>query len=300
MTPVAGRGADDIGISFVIGELAARGRIVRLGPAVDAVMQAHDYPPAVARVVGEAMTLVALLGSALKVEATLTLQTASNGPVRRIVADFASPGALRGLAQFDVKRLGESSLLGKGTLALTIDPGEGMERYQGVVELAGGTLTQAALGYFERSEQIPTLLRVAVGESYARGGKRGWRAGALMVQRVAHEGGKEGLAPMREDDWRRLSLLMDTLTDDELLDPALSPETLAFRLFNEDGVRVFHRHDFKFACRCSRERAGNILKSYSRTELADLVVAGRLTVTCEFCAKSYNFDPDELFTEVEK
>lgn len=295
MTPAPGRGADDAGISFLIGELAARGRLVRLGPAVDAVMRAHAYPPKVARLVGEAMALVALLGSALKVEATLTLQTASDGPVRRIVADYASPDALRGLAQFDMKRLSEKSLLGEGTLALTIDPGEGMERYQGVVELEGGSIAEAALHYFRRSEQIPTLLRVAVGESYTRGEARSWRAGALMVQRVAHEGGKEGLAPMPADDWRRLSLLVDTLADDELIDPALSSERLAYRLFNEDGVRVFHRHDFKFACRCSRQRAENILKSYGRAGLADLVVDNRLSMTCEFCAATYDFDPDSLF-----
>jgi molecular chaperone Hsp33 len=172
-----------------------------------------------------------------------------------------------------------------------------MERYQGVVDLGGGSLVPAALRYFDRSEQLPTLVRVAVGQAYTPG-EHGltWRAGGIMVQRLATEGGAAGLQPMDDDDWTRLELLMETVSDDELIDPQLPPGDLAYRLFNEDGVRAFTPMQLTFGCRCSRDRVESILKSYRRDEVNDLLDEnGQLSVVCEFCNSNYLFNLDDIY-----
>lgn len=292
--------SDDTAWPFSIEGLPVRGRIVRLGSVADRVLSAHGYPGAVSRLVGEGLVLVGLIGTALKIDATMTLQTQSDGPVRMLVADLDA-GRIRGLAQFDADRVSNAKpgeLLGKGSLAFTVDPGGDMDRYQGIVELEGGSLVPSALQYFERSEQLPTLVRIAVGQAYAPGGGLHWRAGGIMIQRLAPEGGTDGLLPMEEDDWNRLKLHMRTVTDDELIDPQLSPAELAYRLFNEDGVRAYTPMPLAFGCRCSRERVEGILKSYRRDEIDDLLDDnGKLAVTCEFCNSHYDFDPAEVYPD---
>jgi molecular chaperone Hsp33 len=290
---------DDIAWPFAIEGLPVRGRIVRLGPVANRVISAHKYPDVVSRLVGEGLVLVGMLGTALKIDAAMTLQTQSDGPVRMVVADL-DEGRIRGLAHYDESRVGnarEEELLGKGSLAFTIDPGGDMERYQGIVDVDGASLVPAALRYFERSEQLPTLVRVAVGQAYTPG-EHGltWRAGGIMVQRLATEGGAAGLQPMDEDDWTRLELLMETVSDDELIDPTLPPADLAYRLFNEDGVRAFTPMPLAFGCRCSRDRVESILKSYRRDEVGDLLDEnGQLSVVCEFCNSNYLFNLDDIY-----
>lgn len=289
--------ADDLALPFSIEGLPVRGRIVRLGATVERVLAPHNYPAAVARAVGEGLVIVSMLGTGLKIEATLTLQTSSDGPLHTLVADFRSPGTLRGLAQYEKGYAYETDrapLLGEGSLAFTIDPGGDMDRYQGIVPLAEGTLTGAALEYFDRSEQIPTLLRLAVGQHYAPGKSLEWRAGGILLQRVAGEGGFGDLRPMADDDWTTLELLMKTVTDDELLDPTLAAETLAYRLFHEQGVRALPAQPLAFGCRCSSERVANILRSYTREELEEFIEGGVIRMTCEFCGSEYDFDPDRL------
>ena len=171
---------DDVVLPFAVESLSVRGRLVRLGPAVDEILKGHAYPDVVSRLLGEAVTLAALLGSTLKLDGRFQLQTQSDGPVSMLLVDFDAPSNLRALARFDRERLervspGES-LLGRGHLAFTIDPGGDMNRYQGVIPLEGQNLEAAAHDYFERSEQIPTLVRLAVGEAVAPAG-RAWRAG---------------------------------------------------------------------------------------------------------------------------
>lgn len=290
---------DDFVMPFTIEGIAVRGRVLRLGPALDRILKAHDYPLPVSRLVGEAVALVALLGTALKLDATFTLQTRSDGPVRMIVADFRSPGAVRGLAQFEPGALAAAEdMLGRGSLAFTIDPGGDMERYQGIVALEGNSLVPAALHYFAQSEQIPALLRIAAGEVYTRDaeghGHVEWRAGAVLLQRVPAEGGEGDLQPVGEDDWTRFALLVNTLSDDELIDPRVTPDLLAYRLFHEDGVRAYPAHEVAFGCRCSRERVEAILRSYGPDELFEFIEGGIIRMTCEFCGTNYDFDPGAL------
>src|ERR1700753_1321328 len=180
---------DDAVIPFEVNALDLRGRMTRMGSALDELLHKHDYPPAVGKLLGEAIVLTTLLGSSLKFEGRFILQTQSDGPVSFLIVDFQAPASLRAQSRFDAKRLVEGldsgALLGKGHLAMTIDQGPDMSRYQGLVALEGGSLEDAAHEYFLRSEQIPTRVRLAVGEEW-RGGdgppKHRWRAGGMLLQ----------------------------------------------------------------------------------------------------------------------
>src|SRR5271165_7274064 len=176
---------DDIVLPFAVESLSTRGRLVRLGPAIDQLLQRHEYPEPVSKLVAEAVVLAALLGSTLKMEGRFQLQTKSDGPVSMLLVDFDAPSNFRALARFDPAKVARAApgadLMGIGHLAFTIDPGGDMNRYQGVIALEGQGLEAAAHRYFERSEQIPTLVRLAVGEMLATAGQA-WRAGGLIVQ----------------------------------------------------------------------------------------------------------------------
>lgn len=290
---------DDVVQPFQIDGSRLRGRFVRLGGALDEILGRHDYPPAVARLLAETITLAVTLAGMLKYEGIFTLQTKGDGPIRLMVADVTSAGDLRGYAQFDPDRLpaGDAQperpvpeLLGTGYLAFTVDQGEHTDRYQGIVELLGDTLTDGVQHYFRQSEQIETGLRVAVER---RDG--GWRGGALMIQRLPEEG---GAAPRPgsgdEDDWRRAMVLMSTATADEMTNPRLRANDLLFRLFHEDGVRVWPPGPLRPGCRCSRERVANVLASLPPEEVETLKVEGKVSATCEFCSSAYEFDDADL------
>jgi molecular chaperone Hsp33 len=311
---------DDTILPFAVKALDLRGRIVRLGPAVDTILSSHDYPTPVAKLLGEAIVLTAMLGSALKFEGRFILQTQSDGPVRMLVVDFTSPGKMRACARFDADRVAAAiaanqaepgKLLGHGHLAMTIDQGADMSRYQGLVPLEGGDLEQAAHEYFSRSEQIPTRVRLAVAEEFRSGNgtRRHWRAGGILLQFLPHSverARQADLAPgdappgtevhaLPEDEaWVEGRSLIATVEDIELIDPALSSERLAYRLFHEHGVRVFRDTPIEAQCSCSRHGVENMLRSFSEEDRADMVEDGRITVTCEFCSSTYVFAPDEI------
>ena len=249
-----GPGPDDLVQPFRIDPFALRGRLVRLGPALDRILSQHDYPEPVAAILGEAITLAVVLAGALKYDGIFTLQTKSDGPVRLIVADVSTEGAVRGYAQYDRGRLdavaapslakpGASpsvpELIGRGYIAFTVDQGEDTERYQGIVELIGATLAECAQHYFRQSEQIQAGIKLSVARA-GHGG--GWRAGGLMLQRVPPEGGYSVIADDVEDGWRRAMVLMSSATPAELVDPELSPHRLLLRLFHDEGVRVYDTH----------------------------------------------------------
>jgi molecular chaperone Hsp33 len=294
--------------SFQIEGKNVRGRIVHLTDAADRVLAAHGYPDSVSAVVGEALALAALLGASLKFEGMLTLQTRSQGPLRMIVADYATPGAIRACATFDraaVEALGPSpvfeALVGRGSLAITIDPGGELERYQGIVPLEGAGLADGAMSYFERSEQIPTRIRLAVATLATRGGagaaRATWRAGGIMLQNLAALGGRKMHAPGHdsEEGWRRAAILFETVQAHELVDPRVEAERLLYRLFHEDGVRAFTPKALSFACRCSAERVVSVLAQYSQDEIRDLVEDdGQIRATCEFCSTVYRLAPESL------
>jgi molecular chaperone Hsp33 len=297
---------DDLIQPFRIDPFALRGRLVRLGATVDRILSQHDYPEPVAAILGEAITLAIVLAGALKYDGIFTLQTKTDGPVRLIVADVSSDGAVRGYAQYDEDRiaalgdqhLGDAGatpsvpdLMGKGYIAFTVDQGEDTERYQGIVELIGGTLAECAQHYFRQSEQIQAGIKLAA----ARSGEGGaWRAGGLMLQRVPPEGGYAVIADDVEDSWRRAMVLMSTATAAELVDPGLSPHRLLFRLFHDEGVRVFETHPVEARCRCSRERIGRILRSFPPQDIEEMRQDEVTTVTCEFCNTRYDFAGEDL------
>lgn len=290
--------------SFQIEGMNVRGRIVHLTDLADRVIAAHGYPDAVSGLVGEALTLAALLGASLKFDGTLTVQTRGKGPVRMIVADYMTPGIVRACATFDraaVEALGAApsfeALVGEGSLAITIDQGADMERYQGIVPLEGSGLADGAMSYFERSEQIPTRIKLGVATLSARGANGArphWRAGGLIIQNLATLGGVN--APVDDpDNWVRASALFDTTEAHELVDPQVEAEQLLYRLFHEDGVRVFERLDLQFGCRCSADRVMTVLSHYPAQEIQALADAdGMIRATCEFCSASYRFKPDEI------
>jgi molecular chaperone Hsp33 len=299
---------------FQLEAQAVRGRLVRLGPLVSSVVERHAYPEPVATLLSEMVTLAIVLSTGLKYEGVFTLQTNSKGPVRLIVADVTSAGEVRGYAQFDSKRVEEvvatagagasvPRLLGPGYLAFTVDQGSNTERYQGIVELTGATLVDCVQHYFRQSEQLETGIRMAV----ARAGGEGvpeWRAGALMLQRMP---GAAGGAAARDeedddfdsetadDDWRRALMLLSTASNAELLDPTLEPNDLLYRLFHEEGVRVFRPRTLRPGCRCSRERVERVLRSLTGEELSSLEEEdGAIVATCEFCNSSYRFSREDV------
>jgi len=294
---------DDIVQPFQIDPFRLRGRLTRLGPALDAVLTRHDYPERVATMLGEAIALAVALSGALKYEGVFTFQTKGDGPIRLMVADVTTAGAIRGYAQFDsakLKQLGQDAassvprLLGAGYLALTVDQGEHTERYQGIVALEGATLAECVHHYFRQSEQVEAGLKVAVARIATPAGGKAWRAGALMIERLPKAAGGDSVREAEDDGWRRAMALMSTSTAGELLDPGLRPEELLFRLFHEEGVRAYKAHDLAARCRCSRDRVERMLKALGARELEDLKVDGRLVVTCEFCSASYVYDEEEI------
>jgi molecular chaperone Hsp33 len=298
---------DDLIRPFQIEGMGVRGRLVRLGPALDQILTRHDYPELVCRLLGEAVALSAALAGTLKFDGVFTLQTKGDGPVTTMVADFRSPGDLRGYAQFDGPAIAGFEpgskpsiprLLGAGHIAFTVDQGADTERYQGIVALEGQNLVDCAHNYFRESEQIETAIVLASGK-VSGGGP--WRGGAIMLQRLP-EGDPSLLArgveverdEISEDDWRRVVTLLASTKDGELADPKLSGDDLLYRLFHEDGVRIFEATNLTPGCRCSRERAERILSQLPKSELPGLAVERDLIVTCEFCNASYTFSIDQF------
>ncbi len=315
---------DDVVIPFQVEALDIRGRCVHLGAALDDLLERHAYPPAVSRALGEAVILTSLLGTALKFEGRFQLQTRTDGPISMILVDFDAPNRLRGYASFDVERVENTiakpdphkslnaQLLGHGHLGLTLEQGKESARYQGIVALEGQGLEQAALQYFKQSEQIPTFLRLTIGEvlNANEGKSHVWRGGGLLVQFLPSSAERQrqseleaGDAPegysatifKQDDAWIEACALAETVEDHELLDPAVSSEALLYRLFNEHDIRVFEGLPMMEACRCTNERIKDMLARFSKQDRDDMIADdGTIGVTCEFCSKRYVLDPTEL------
>jgi molecular chaperone Hsp33 len=312
--PPAGRDDDRVQ-PFQVEAQAIRGRLVRLGPLADAVLSRHAYPPEVAALLGQSLALGATLAGMFKYDGVFSLQTRGNGPVGMLVTDVTGDGDVRGYARYDAARLAEAArehaaghgaqgvvprLLGTGYLAFTVDQGPDTERYQGIVELQGAELVDCVHHYFRQSEQLDAAFKVAVGRVGGGNGQGQWRAAGLALQRLPLEGG-EGDAPedaaaqeRREDGWRRALIMMGSATNAELLDPALGAHDLLYRLFHEDGVRVFRQRRLRAGCRCSAERVERVLRALSDAELAEMTVGGRVTVVCQFCMREYAYDEAEV------
>jgi len=291
--------------AFQIEGWPVRGRLVRLGTAVDAILAAHDYPEPVAALLGEACALAALVGSSLKFEGRLIVQAQGDGPVRYVVADYDTSGTLRGYCRFDAaevaavsngfSRPGAQTLLGQGVFIMTLDQGPDFDRHQGITPIEGESLSLCAEHYFAQSEQVPTKVRLAVGQVTTETGTA-WRSGGAMIQMVAGDVTRGST----EDVWDRSRALFQTLGDDELIDPTITPDVLLFRLFHEDGVRLEQPLPLAAVCRCSPERIVGVLGSFSAAERADMVEDdGKIRVTCEYCSTIYALDPAEVTTNAE-
>jgi molecular chaperone Hsp33 len=308
---------DDHVVPFEVAPLDVRGRIVQLGPMLDQILARHDYPAPVARLLAEASALTVLLGTMLKFDGKLILQTRTDGPVDLLVADFTAPRSLRAYARFDRERLDAAvaagaaspeALLGRGALALTIDQGPYMQRYQGIVQLDGTSMEEVARAYFRQSEQIPTDVRLAVARIRLPGDAREkWRAGGVLAQFLPDaperlrpadlpDGRDEaGEADDQADDaWRELLALFETIEPDELIDPTVGAERLLYRLFHEHGVRVYDPVPVADECSCSHDKIRGILAGFSAEEIAESTEESGIRVTCEFCSTEYVFDPAEF------
>jgi len=302
---------DDAVLPFAVESLQARGRAVQLGPALDKLIRRHHYPEPVAALLAEAAVLTALLGSSLKFQGKFILQTQTNGAVSLLVCDYAAPAApdkaatLRAYARFDEDRLAalaaagttaQADLLGAGNLALTLDQGPHMQLYQGIVALENIGLEEAAQRYFAQSEQIPTKIRLA-GALLSRRNAAGAfqterRGGGVLVQYLPQ--GKGPAAPNTQNPWEETALLAATITDAELTDPQLPVEQLLYRLFHQQGVRIFPPQKIEEKCSCSREKLFHILAGFSPEEREMSLENGKIQVKCEFCSAVYSFAPAEF------
>jgi molecular chaperone Hsp33 len=288
---------DDLVAAFQIEGQPARGRIVRLGSVVDDILKRHDYPEPVANLLGETCALAALVGASLKFEGRLIVQAQGDGPVSYVVADYDTSGGLRGYCKFDPDRVAEVSagfvrpgartLIGDGLFIMTMDPENLNDRYQGVTAIEGETLALCAEQYFAQSEQVPTKVRLAVGELQV-GDVKTWRAGGMMIQNIAEDDARGSTA----EAWSRAQMLFETLGEDELIDPTVAPETLLYRLFHEDGVRMFEPKRLRAYCRCSEDRVLGMLRAFPASDLTDMIEPdGLIHVTCEYCSRGYKIEP---------
>lgn len=286
---------------FFLPRRPVRGRLVRLGPLADALLTRHDNHPAVTRLAGQALALAAGLSTALKFRGSFSLQTKGDGPVSMLLADCTDSGALRGYARAQSPRLesllhtepspAAEQLLGGGYLAFTVDQGPDQHRHQGIVSIEGGNLAEMALHYFQTSEQLRCMLHLACEHT-----DTGWRAGALILEKIAGAGGidPEMDADAQDESWRTACALAATLTDAELLDDDLPAERLLYRLFHSEGVAVDRARALSYGCRCSRARLSGILEGFSHDDLDHMAVDGAIVMTCEFCNFDFRFAREDV------
>lgn len=286
---------------FHLRDKPVRGRLVRLGPLAHALLTRHDNHPAVTALAGQALALTAGLAAALKFRGSFSLQAKGDGPVSMLLADCTDAGALRGYARADAERLapllaeggtpGAAALLGQGYLAFTCDQGPEMDRYQGLVAIEGDGLTEMTDTYFRSSEQLATHVQLACALTPA-----GWRAAALIIERVAGAGGlgQDLDAEAQDDAWRTAVALAATLTDAELLDDGLSGERLLHRLFSLEGLALDRARALSYGCRCSRSRLSGVLAGFGADDLDHMAEEGVITMTCEFCNLGFRFDRAEI------
>ncbi len=282
----------DQAIGFALPSSNARGRLVRLGPLLGEVLSAHDYPAPIARILSEALTLTALLGAMLKdEEGQLTLQAQTEeGIIDLLVCDYRA-GELRGYVRFDNERLAEAAslpslfaLFGKGYLAITFDQTITRERYQGIVPLEGDSLADAAQHYFSQSEQIPSLVRLAVDDT-------GHVAGGILIQHLPEgEEGRERLhTRLDHPEWDHVRILAETIRANELVDHSLPLENLLWRLFHEEEeVRILSTSSLRKGCRCSFDYVRSVIARFGEDERTEMVDDdGFISVDCEFCSRVF-------------
>ncbi|WP_340109552.1 Hsp33 family molecular chaperone HslO [Pikeienuella sp. HZG-20] len=317
-TPASG---DDSILPFQLDGAGMRGRVARLDRTLNAILGARAYPTPVAALVSEATLLTALIGQTMKLRWRLSLQVRGEGAIRLIATDYfapereGGPARIRAYAGFDPEALDPAApgfrQLGAGVVGVTIDQGPGMAPYQGVTPLTGGALSGAMEAYFAQSEQLATSFAIETALSETPGEAAAWRGGGVMIQQLPSEGGVAPDAPAgadglmsagdaaalggREDDWRRVSMLLATMETHELIGPIVPAETLLLRLFHEEAPRVWPAQPVRFGCTCSAEKVEAALAHYSAAEIAEMITAeGKITADCQFCGASYALDPSRI------
>ncbi|WP_419903967.1 Hsp33 family molecular chaperone HslO [Kiloniella sp.] len=297
---------DDLIQPFMLEASGIRGRLVRMGPSIDAIIKRHDYPQIVNELLGELLALTGVLSSLMKFEGCFTLQSKSDGPINMLVSDMTSEGVLRGYAGINEERLTSllentkdhstlklTDLTGKGYIAFTVDQGADMERYQGIVELDGDSLSECMQKYFKQSEQINTgvLVKTTTKDGH-------WHSGGLILQHMPSDGGTNNKVAKDEaelkEDWQRSMILMASCTEEELLDLDLPVTDLLYRLFHEEQVRVYDQREVTEGCRCSREKLAGVIKTVSPDEIEGYKVNNVIDAKCEFCSRTYTFDDDDI------
>ncbi len=300
---------EDVIQPFMLHQSSLRGRMVRLCPSIDTILTRHDNPAPVNKLLGELLTLAAMLSANLPEDGILTMQAKGSGPVAFLVVDAVYGGGLRGYASLaeegeqalaalkeDGAELTLSDLMGEGYLAITLDMGYG-DPYQGIVPLEGNSLSEAVTHYFTQSQQLEVMFHLRIDRRMDTDGHKHWAAGGIMLERMPEEGGI-ALAPAAEDEgikgWDYNALLVDTAPRDELLDPHLAPSALLYRLFNEGGVWIHAPQKLMADCRCSRKKISAVLTSLGADALEDMATEGKISVTCQFCNKEELFDLNEI------
>ena len=317
---------DDTVLPFQLDNSDIRGRVARLDGVLHGILKQHDYPPVVEALVAEMALLTALIGQSIKLRWKLSLQVQTNGPVRMIATDYygpqedGEPARIRAYASFDPDRLTEGdgfAQLGNGYFAVLIDQGEGMQPYQGIAPLVGGSLSASAEGYFAQSEQLPTRFSLRFGKSIEPGVGEHWRAGGVMLQHMpkaspfasgeggSGEGGTLIATDLVMDDdaenWNRANILLDSVEELELIGPSVTPADLLVRLFHEEQPRVFDAQSVKFGCSCSEDKVRQSLSIYSARDIERMTTAeGWVTADCQFCGTHYQLDPASVGLEAEK
>jgi molecular chaperone Hsp33 len=294
---LAGETGYDQVLGFTLAERNARGRMVRLGPVLETILAAHDYPPVIKHLLAEALVVTALIGSLLKDgDGQLTMQAQTqDGIVDLLVCDFRG-GELRGYVRHDPERLAAlgtnpslKALFGEGYLAITFDLATSGQRYQGIVPLEGSSLAEACESYFAQSEQVPTLIRVAV-----RSDGSGCVAGGLLVQHLAEgEDGRQRLhVRMDHPEWEHVAVLAGSIRHEELVNPDLSLEALVWRLFHDEGeVRVQPAASLSRGCRCSIAHYQSVIRRFPEDERAHMRDdRGLIVVDCAFCSRLFEID----------
>lgn len=300
----------DIVVPFESSALNIRGRLVRLDTVVSTVLERHDYPPIVSRILAEALAVTAALGgAALKEDGSiLSFQLSGDGPISLCVADYVSPGVIRGYARFDtteVSLLAEalkgatptlSDTLGHGNLVLTLDDANAEDRYQGIVELTGDSVTDCVAGYFKQSEQTLSHLISSVEPA---ADDHGWRVGVLMIQRIpralpgAADAEISQELALEDDAWQTAVALVQTVTDGELISDTPGPQ-LIHNLFHDQQYNLYEAAEPCFGCRCSRDKVVTTLTQFPAEEIRDMAQDGRIVVNCQFCNASYMFTEDQV------
>lgn len=280
-----------------------RGRLIRLGVLADAMLTRHDNPRPVSALAGRALALVAALASSLKFQGSFSLQIKGDGPVSLLIVDCTDSGALRFHARVspledapdllsDNASPTDRDLLGNGYLALTADQGPDSDLHQGIVEISGESLAEMASHYFSTSEQHAVHIHLVAGMT-----DEGWRAGALILERIASDGGIQndsGSSASDDDAWHTATVLAKTLTEAELLSDNLPPETLLHRLFHEQDLRIGQSRALAYGCRCSRAKLASVLGTFSDEDLEHMTDDGAIIMTCEFCNVGFRFDRNDV------